>query len=199
MLEKKFDLQNFKQAQNKVTEYLKEKNVQIPHSVMLNALSVFMGYKDWHTLKPLLNENSREILSSKPSEYGLKVYIYRRKDLDEEIISSLINKHFSTCDKNGLFSDSFIPRNVSQENHYHSYNLMNIDRLSLRNISLVDPDIEIIKEKWQVFNEQYNVIIFISYQKIMELRERLSESDFSLIKGISFLNTDENNVPPPFS
>jgi len=95
MLEKKFDLHNFKQAQNKFTEYLKEKDVKIPHSVILNALSVFMGYKDWHTLKPLLNKDSNEHLSPASPEYGLKVYIYRRKDLDNDVICSLMNKHFA--------------------------------------------------------------------------------------------------------
>lgn len=196
MLEKKFDLQNFKQSQNKVTEYLKEKNIQIPHSVILNALSVFMGYKDWHTLKPLLNKNSNELLSPAPSEYGLKVYIYRRKDLDNEVICSLMNKHFANYGKNGLFTDNFMFGNISLENHYLNENLKNIDRLSLKNIGVVDPDLHILKEKWHVLNKQYNVILFISYQNLIQLREKLSEHDFSLIKEISFLNTDESNLPP---
>lgn len=196
MLEKKFDLQNFKQAQNKFTEYLKEKDVKISHSVILNALSVFMGYKDWHTLKPLLNEARNENLSSASSECGSKVYIYRRKDLDNEVICSLINKHFANYGKNGLFSDNFMFGNISLENNYSNDNFKNIDRLSLKNIVLVDPDLNILSEKWKTLNSQYNVILFISYQRFIELRNKLSESDFSLIKEISFLNTDESNLPP---
>jgi len=98
--------------------------------------------------------------------------------------------------KNGLFSDNFMSGNILLENHYINDNLKNIDRLSLRNIGLVDPDLHILKEKWYRLNLQYNAIIFISYQKFMEFRKKLSESDLSLIKEISFLNTDESNLPP---
>lgn len=198
MLEKKFDLQNFKHAQNKASEYFKEKDIHIPHSVMLNALSVFMGYKDWHTLKPLLNKDSPKMLSLQHAQSGLKVYIYRRKDLDSEAISSLMKKHFPDAGNNGLFSDSIMSRNVPLENHYYSNNLENVDIFplkKLRNIGMVDPDINILKGKWQSLNTNYNSMVFLSYDKFMELRKILSQSEFLQIKEIAFLNTEESNLP----
>lgn len=55
-MKKEFNLQKFKSASSNIDNFLKGKGYTIPRSTMLNALSVFLGSKNWNTLQAELKE-----------------------------------------------------------------------------------------------------------------------------------------------
>lgn len=56
-MKKEFNLQKFKSASSNIDNFLKGKGYTIPRSTMLNALSVFLGSKNWNTLQAELKEH----------------------------------------------------------------------------------------------------------------------------------------------
>lgn len=55
-MEKKFDLNKFKKQASKVSDFLAQKEASVPKETLLNALSIFVGEKNWNTLRALLSE-----------------------------------------------------------------------------------------------------------------------------------------------
>lgn len=63
-MQKEFNHNSFKKAVSNVSGFLKEKDINIPHITLLNALSLFLGAKNWNTLKDELDkqkENTHNI------------------------------------------------------------------------------------------------------------------------------------------
>lgn len=66
-MQKEFDLKTFKKAASNVSGFLKDKNVDISHVTLYNALSLFLGYKNWNTLNNTLSKpaaSETEIIST---------------------------------------------------------------------------------------------------------------------------------------
>lgn len=61
-MKKEFSLQSFKSSASNASDFLKTKGYDIPRSLMLNTLSVFMGMKNWNTAQAML---SNEIVNKK--------------------------------------------------------------------------------------------------------------------------------------
>lgn len=55
-MQKEFDLKTFKKSASNVSGFLKDKNVDISHVTLYNALSLFLGYKNWNTLNNVLSK-----------------------------------------------------------------------------------------------------------------------------------------------
>lgn len=56
-MQKEFDLKTFKKAASNVSGFLKDKNVEVQQVTLYNALSLFLGHKNWNTLKAKLEED----------------------------------------------------------------------------------------------------------------------------------------------
>lgn len=61
-MQKEFDLKTFKKAASNVSGFLKDKNVQVQQVTLYNALSLFLGHKNWNTLKAKLEESHTSIV-----------------------------------------------------------------------------------------------------------------------------------------
>lgn len=61
-MQKEFDLKTFKKAASNVSGFLKDKNVQVQQVTLYNALSLFLGHKNWNTLKAKLEESHASIV-----------------------------------------------------------------------------------------------------------------------------------------
>ena len=56
-MQKEFDLKTFKKAASNVSGFLKDKNVEVQQVTLYNALSLFLGHKNWNTLKAKLEQD----------------------------------------------------------------------------------------------------------------------------------------------
>lgn len=64
-MQKEFDLKTFKKAASNVSGFLKDKNVEVQQVTLYNALSLFLGHKNWNTLKAKLEEDCQTPIADK--------------------------------------------------------------------------------------------------------------------------------------
>lgn len=124
-MNKDFNLQNFKSAVSNASNYLKGKGYEVPHSVMLNTLSVFLGAKNWNTLEAQfskVNHNTKTI--EKNIREGLIVVISEKK---EQYIDYINNILIPSIIKDNLDSPLKILRYMSDdESSFHRENIFNL-------------------------------------------------------------------------
>lgn len=187
----KTNLQKFKRSTKRFEEFLHSKNHTIEHSTLLNGLSIFMGYKDWHTLKNTFDTNNSDIID-KPKKSSLKIYIkrgvYNGEHLDKHTILDLIGKEFNSDDYL-LFSDH--PVNFINKNNLKFETFFGSED---KNIVFFNPNFSfLIKSFYSLKNK--NVLIFLSdYSQLYKFHSLLTKKEKESIHEVAFLNTDEESV-----
>lgn len=66
---KKYTYQQFKSGISHVSAYLKKSNVDISQSSLLKAFSIFLGYKNWNTLSPVIKMKKISIYNILAKDY----------------------------------------------------------------------------------------------------------------------------------
>lgn len=61
-MQKEFNHNSFKKAVSNVSGFLSGKDINVPYNTLLDALSLFLGVKNWNTLKEELNEKKEVII-----------------------------------------------------------------------------------------------------------------------------------------
>lgn len=187
----KTNLQKFKRSTKRFEEFLHSKNHTIEHSTLLNGLSIFMGYKDWHTLKNTFDTNNPDFIN-KPKKSSLKIYIkrgvYNGEHLDKHIILDLIGKEFNSSDYL-LFSDH--PVNFINKNNLKFETFFGSEE---KNIVFFNPNFSfLIKSFYSLKNKK--VLIFLSdYSQLHKFHSLLTKKEKESIHEVAFLNTDEESV-----
>lgn len=187
----KTNLQKFKRSTKRFEEFLHSKNYTIEHSTLLNGLSIFMGYKDWHTLKNIFETNNSVIID-KPKKTSLKIYIkrgiYNGEHLDKYTILDLIKKEFNNDDYL-LFSD--YPVNFINKNNLKFETFFGSEE---KNIVFFNPNFSfLIKSFYSLKNK--NILIFLSdYSQLHKFHSLLTKKEREFIDEVAFLNTDEENI-----
>ena len=187
----KTNLQKFKRSTKRFEEFLHSKNHTIEHSTLLNGLSIFMGFKDWHTLKNTFDTNNPDIIDQ-PKKSSLKIYIkrgvYNGEHLDKHTILDLIGKEFNSDDYL-LFSDH--PVNFINKNNLKFETFFGSEE---KNIVFFNPNFSfLIKSFYSLKNK--NVLIFLSdYSQLHKFHSLLTKKEKESIHEVAFLNTDEESV-----
>lgn len=187
----KTNLQKFKRSTKRFEEFLHSKNHTIEHSTLLNGLSIFMGYKDWHTLKDSF-DNDNSVVIEKTKKSSLKIYIkrgiYNCEHLDKNTILDLIGKEFKSDDYL-LFSDH--PVNFISKNNLKPETFFGCED---KNIVLFNPNFSfLIKSFYSLKNK--NVLIFLSdYSQLHKFHSLLTKKEKESIHEVAFLNTDEESL-----
>lgn len=187
----KTNLQKFKRSTKRFEEFLHSKNHTIEHSTLLNGLSIFMGYKDWHTLKNTFDTNNSDIID-KPKKSSLKIYIkrgvYNGEHLDKHTILDLIGKEFNSDDYL-LFSDH--PVNFINKNNLKFETFFGSED---KNIVFFNPNFSFLIKSFYSFKNK-NVLIFLSdYSQLHKFHSLLTKKEKESIHEVAFLNTDEESV-----
>lgn len=66
---KKYTYQQFKSGISHVSTYLKKNDVDISQSSLLKAFSIFLGYKNWNTLSPVIKMKKTSIYNILAKDY----------------------------------------------------------------------------------------------------------------------------------
>lgn len=66
---KKYTYQQFKTGISQVSTYLKKNDVDISQSSLLKAFSIFLGYKNWNTLSPVIKMKKTSIYNILANDY----------------------------------------------------------------------------------------------------------------------------------
>lgn len=61
-MQKEFNHNSFKKAVSNVSGFLSGKDINVPYNTLLDALSLFLGVKNWNTLKEELNKKKEVII-----------------------------------------------------------------------------------------------------------------------------------------
>lgn len=61
-MQKEFNHNSFKKAVSNVSGFLTGKDINVPYNTLLDALSLFLGVKNWNTLKEELNQKKEVII-----------------------------------------------------------------------------------------------------------------------------------------
>lgn len=195
MIKAKYDLNKFKKSVKRAEEFFNKKEHKIPHSTLLNGLSVFMGYKDWHTLKDTL-ETSPETQITQDTVVTLKpvvnIYIkrgkYKGEHLDKEVMLGLIKNQFP--ENNYLLLSSY-PVNFLDKS-YQEPEL--IYTTTEHNIVLFDPHSSLLIKSFYLFKNK-NILIFISnYEELHKFHSLLTKKERSFLNEIAFINVHEEDV-----
>lgn len=128
-MQKEFNHNSFKKAVSNVSGFLKEKDINIPHITLLNALSLFLGAKNWNTLKDELDkqkENTHNI-SLNDNKDVENILNNARKTLDD--INKIAKKNDDTV---SLFFDErvkkFLEFIFNDKNYEHFYECLSLNK-----------------------------------------------------------------------
>lgn len=79
-MNKNFSMQSFKASASNASDFLKNKGYEIPRSLMLNTLSVFLGLKNWNTAQSILNSQTQEKESNDITKFNNGLILISSKD-----------------------------------------------------------------------------------------------------------------------
>lgn len=132
-MQKEFNHNSFKKAVSNVSGFLAGKDINVPYNTLLDALSLFLGSKNWNTLKDQLNkikENTHHISlnNSKDIEQFLDKTLSDTPKILEDI--NIKERKSANRDSESLFFDErvkmflkFIFNNENDEYFYESLSL----------------------------------------------------------------------------
>lgn len=128
-MQKEFNHNSFKKAVSNVSGFLKEKDINIPYITLLNALSLFLGAKNWNTLKDELDkqkENTHNI-SLNDNKDVENILNNARKTLND--INKIAKKN---DDAVSLFFDErvkkFLEFIFNDKNYEHFYECLSLNK-----------------------------------------------------------------------
>lgn len=101
-MQKEFNLNSFKKASSNVSGFLKSKDVEISHITLMNALSLFLGHKNWNTLKSLLEEKKETQKDLALDDYSksIELSLLKRLNLFMKIVETDFYKFENNYSKN---------------------------------------------------------------------------------------------------
>ncbi len=177
-MQKEFNHNSFKKAVSNVSGFLKEKEIDIPYITLLNALSLFLGAKNWNTLKTELdNKDKAVILEEKTNPSSLyfeeRLKAFLELTLDKDILFG--DGHWLNFndwfDKKNRFL-SCVEKILKEDKNLNEFDLTEIDDLLVveryfdNNHSLSDEEtymIQIAQKGNGVLNSNYLDIVFLLY------------------------------------
>lgn len=156
---KKYTYQQFKSGISHVSAYLKKNDVDISQSSLLKAFSIFLGYKNWNTLSPVIKMKKAT------------VYNILAKDYDSIIESAFLaledgaqNVYFVDLDVSSLIQQYLKQVNILK----HKYKVPLKEILKVKRISKNEIDATIFDGKPVCFisnNEDTSLYIFNRFIK----------------------------------
>lgn len=182
-MQKEFNHNSFKKAASNVSGFLKEKDIDIPYITLLNALSLFLGAKNWNTLKEELDKKDKSVILEKKANPSSLYFDERLKGFLECICSEEVYDNFKgywpvSYSIYSNFEDyknrvlSCAEKILKEDNNLELFNLIEMDNLLAVerdfevNSSLLDEerfDIQIAQKGNNIFNSNYLDIFFFLY------------------------------------